>query len=323
MHNTHELKVKNSASSPVIVALGEVLWDVLPAGERLGGAAANLCVMAGRLGSNAVLASRVGSDDRGTKIVRELAAFPVNTTFVQRDPRLPTGQVTIAIDTEGQPAYCIHENVAWDAFEFSPAWTQLAQDADAVCFGTLAQRSPLSKATIENFLATTRKGCLRVLDLNLRYPYVDEKAIRWSLTQASLLKVNEEELKIISQLLGLRTRPSRDVWRASVETLMSAFPLSLVCVTFGSAGSLIVTNHGYYRHPGFATSVVDTVGAGDAFIATVTNLVLADASLAEISEAANRNGAWVASQAAAIPAVWPPEFAHERIDRQPPIGELK
>ncbi|MDP9050262.1 MAG: carbohydrate kinase [Acidobacteriota bacterium] len=317
MHKTHELK--KSASNPVIVALGEVLWDVLPAGERLGGAAANLCVMAGRLGSNAVLASRVGSDEHGTRIVRELAAFPVDTNFVQRDPLLPTGKVTVAIDTEGQPAYCIHENAAWDAFEFSPAWTQLAQDADAVCFGTLAQRSPVSKATLEKFLEMTRKGCLRALDLNLRYPYVNEEAIRWSLTKASLLKVNEEELKTVSELLGLRTRPSKDVWRASVDTLMSAFPLSLVCVTFGSAGSLIVSNHGYYRHPGVATNVVDTVGAGDAFLATVTYLTLAGTSLAEISEAANRNGAWVASQAAAIPNHWPPYSELGAVELQKPI----
>ncbi len=321
MHKTHEFK--KSASKPLIVALGEVLWDVLPAGERLGGAAANLCVMAGRLGSNAVLASRVGSDEHGTRIVGELAAFPVDTNFVQRDPLLPTGQVTVAIDKEGQPAYCIHENVAWDAFEFSAEWTQLAQDADAVCFGTLAQRSPLSKTTIEKFLATTRKGCLRVLDLNLRYPFVSEELIRWSLTQASVLKVNEEEFKTVSDLLNLRTRPSIDMWRASVDTLMSAFPLSLVCVTFGGAGSLIVSNHGHYRHPGLAISVVDTVGAGDAFLATVTHLALQDASLAEISGAANRNGAWVASQAAAIPDHWPPDSEIAEVDFEQAIeGQL-
>ncbi len=303
MHHARELK---SPSHPLIVGLGEVLWDVLPTGERLGGAAANLCAMAGRLGSNAVLASRIGSDERGTRILEELATLPVNTNFVQSDPVLPTGRVTVAIDGEGQPAYCIHPNVAWDAFEFSPAWSQLAQNADAVCFGTLAQRSSLSRATIQEFLATTRKGCLRVLDLNLRYPFVNEEIIRWSLMQASLLKVNDEELKIISGLLGLRTHPSRDELRACVETIMSVFPLSMVCVTLGSAGSLIVSAQGHHRYAGIATRVVDTVGAGDAFLATVTHLALKGATLVEISEAANRNAAWVASHAAAIPNHWPP-----------------
>ena len=121
-----------------------------------------------------------------------------------------------------------------------------------------------------------------------------------------MLKVNEEELKIVSALLRVRTRRSKDVCRAFVDTLMSEFPLSLVCVTFGSAGSLIVSSQGHYRHPGIATTVVDTVGSGDAFLATVTHLLLKDASLAEISEAANENGAWVASQAAAIARHWPP-----------------
>ena len=312
MRDTHEMK--KSASSPLIVALGEVLWDELPAGERLGGAAANLCVMTGRLGSNAVLASRVGSDEGGTRIVKELAAFPVDTNFIQRDPLLPTGTVTVAIDKQGQPAYCIHDNVAWDAFEFSPAWSQLALEADAVCFGTLAQRSPLSKATIGKFLATARKRSLRVLDLNLRYPFVTEETIKWSLAQASVLKVSEEELQTVFKLLNLRTRPSIDKWRASVDNLMSVFPLSLVCVTFGSAGSLIVSNHGHHRHPGIPTNVVDTVGAGDAFLATVTHLALQDASLAEISDAANRNGAWVASQAAAIPNHWPPDSRFAKVE---------
>lgn len=313
----------NCSSTPVVVALGEVLWDVLPSGERLGGAAANLCVMAGRLGSDAVLASRIGSDDRGNRIVGELSVLPVNTTFIQRDPVLPTGQVAVALDTEGQPAYRIHENVAWDAFEFTESWCGLAQNADAVCFGTLAQRSPVSRATIAKFLASTRKGCLRVLDLNLRYPFVSEEAIRWSLSHASVLKVNDEELKTLSALLGLRSRPSKDACRESVDTLMSAFPLALVCVTLGRAGSLLVSNHGYHRHPGVATSVVDTVGAGDAFLATVTHLALADASLAEISEAANRNGAWVAAQAAAIPSIWPPDLEHQQVARPLPIGDLK
>ena len=316
---------KQSSGTKVrkVVSLGEVLWDVVDDGKRLGGAAANLCVMAGRLGSDAVLASRIGSDDPGKRILEELAAYPVNTGFIQLDPLLPTGQVTVAFDNEGQPAYSIAENVAWDAFEFTQQWAQLAHDADAVCFGTLAQRSALSQATIEKFISSTRQKCLRVLDLNLRYPFVNESSIRWSLTQASLLKVNEEELNIISALLGLRTRPSKDVCRAAVETLMGAFPLSLVCVTFGSAGSLIVSNHGSCRHPGIATRVVDTVGAGDAFLATVTHLALADASLAEISEAANRNGAWVASQAAAIPPIWSPEVERQRSERQLPIGHTQ
>ena len=134
--------------------------------------------MTGRLGSNAKLASRVGTDEGGTRIVKELAAFPLDYNFIQRDPLLPTGAVTVAIAKQRQPAYCVYENVAWDSFEFSPAWSQLALDADAVCFGTLAQQSPLFKPTTGKFLATARKGCLQILDLNLRYPFVIEETIK-------------------------------------------------------------------------------------------------------------------------------------------------
>ncbi len=297
-------KQPHNTKQPRVVAIGEVLWDLFPDGARLGGAAANFCVMAGRLGSDAALASRVGSDEHGKRIVEELSTFPIDTSFIQYDPLLPTGQVTVQIDEEGQANYRIHENVAWDALELTRSWALLAEDADAVCFGTLAQRNPVSQDAIEMFLSKTRKGCLRVLDINLRYPYVTEDSIRRSLLHASVLKANEEELATVSKLLGLRTRPSQDACRASVDTLMSAFPLTLVCVTFGGGGSLIVSNDGHCRHPGVATRVVDTVGAGDAFLATVTHLALEGASLVEMSEAANRIGSWVASQAAAIPQHW-------------------
>jgi fructokinase len=289
-----------------VVALGEVLWDILPAGPRLGGAAANFCVMSGRLGSTAVLASRVGVDSLGERVIDSLRAYPVDISFVQRDTDLPTGSVTVTVDPGGQPSYCIHEDVAWDRFDFTPSWAALAGGADAVCFSTLAQRSALSRAAIQAFLLATRESCMRVLDVNLRFPFVSEESIRWSLSQASVLKVNDDELKTICDLLHLRTRPSVDDWRASVDTLMSAFPLGLVCLTFGASGSLLVSTQGHYRHPGVPTKVLDTVGAGDAFLATVTHYALQDATLAEISEAANRNGAWVASQSAAIPEKWPP-----------------
>ncbi len=262
--------------------------------------------MAGRLGNHAVLASRVGQDRLGDGLIEKLKAFPVDTNLIQRDPNLPTGQVTVEVDIEGQPSYCIHQDVAWDAFELSPSWGELALQADAVCFSTLAQRSPTSRATIESFVLATRKDCMRVLDVNLRYPFVSEDSIRWSLSHSSVLKVNESELSTVAQLLGLRTRPSTDLSRARVDTLMTAFPLALVCVTLGSGGSLLVATDSHYRHTGVPVLVKDTVGAGDSFLATVTHYALQDAPLAEISEAANRNGAWVASQAAAIPAVWPP-----------------
>ena len=284
-----------------ILALGEVLWDVLPAGRRLGGASANLCAMAGRLGDNAVLASRVGRDALGGEILERLAAYPIDASFVQRDPVLPTGTVTVEINAGGEPAYRIHEGVAWDAFQLTPSWKTLAADADAICFGTLAQRSAKSRATIQNLVSITRPDCLRVFDMNLRHPFFSAETIRWSLNHACLLKVNEEEVETVLKLLGLTVRTSADPERAAVDVLMTEFPLSIVCLTLGSRGSLIVSRKGYHRHSGIVADVVDTIGAGDAFLATVTHCALRDAPLKEMSEAANKYGAWVASYASAIP----------------------
>jgi fructokinase len=256
--------------------------------------------MAGRLGDNAVLASRVGRDALGDEILERLAAYPIEASFIQRDPVLPTGTVTVEINS-GQPAYRIHEGVAWDAFQLTPSWKALAAEADAICFGTLAQRSAKSRATIQNLVSIARLDCLRVLDMNLRYPFFSPETIRWSLNHASVLKVNEEEVETVLELLGLTMRPSADPEREAVDLLMTVFPLSLVCLTLGNRGSLLVSRRGYHRHSGILADVVDTVGAGDAYLATITHCALRDATLEEMSEAANKYGAWVASYAAAIP----------------------
>jgi fructokinase len=259
--------------------------------------------MAGRLDDHAILASRIGADDLGSLILSEIVELPVDPSFIQKDCELPTGTVTVEVNPEGQPAYCIHENVAWDAFELTPQWQNLATEADAVCFGTLAQRSRASRTTIQAFISSTRKNCLRVFDMNLRHPFFSEDIIRWSLNHSSLLKVNEDELKVVFKLLDLSIPSGGEMWRGAADTLMTRFPLKMVCLTLGSEGSLIVTGSGYYRHPGIPTAVIDTVGAGDAFLATITHYALQGTSLKEMSIAANRNGAWVASQAAAIPSL--------------------
>ncbi len=300
-----------------VAVLGEVLWDVLPAGPRLGGASANFAVMAARLGSSSVLASRVGDDALGRRIREQLAALPVppppslpvDLSCLQIDPSLPTSTVDVAVDPEGHAAYIIHTSVAWDAFEFTPAWQGLAQRADAVCFGSLAQRSGQSRITVQQFISATRPACLRVFDLNLRPPHYQADTVCWSLQHATLLKLNEDELPLIFPLAGL-PEPAQQVseeefYLNACQTLLQHFPLQMVCLTLGGNGSLLVTPKEHHRHPGVAAKVVDTVGAGDAFLATITHYALQGASLAQMNDAANRCGAWVASQAAAIPPEWP------------------
>ena len=302
----HSAISAGKSKAPLVVAFGEVLWDLLPTGRRLGGASANFCATVGRLGNHAVLASRIGTDDNGERLSGLLRELPIDLSCVQIDPDRQTGTVTVAIDPDGEPQYRIHEGVAWDAMEFSPSWKELAVRADAVCFGTLAQRNLLSRAAIQSFLAALNPRALRVFDINLRQRYFSEEVIRWSLNHASILKLNEDELSTVFQLLRLPAPSTRDPFVGALDILLRMFPLQMVCLTLGSDGSLIVTHDAHFKQPGIPTTISDTVGAGDAFVATITHYALRNASLRDMSEAANRNAAWVASQPAAIPRLWPP-----------------
>ncbi len=286
-----------------VVGLGELLWDELPGGRRLGGAPANFAVMASRLGAHGLIASRLGTDEPGDAARSLLAKLPVDTRYLQQSPGLPTGRVSVRFHA-GQPEYQIHAPVAWDSLEMTPEWEQLAPCADAVCWGTLAQRDPRSADAIHAFLAATRPECLRIFDINLRAPFFSAEAVTRSLEQATLLKLNDGEMAPLLSLIDLSKKESAspETLTADAHRLLAAYPcLGLVAVTLGSQGSLLVTGQETVRHPGVPTKVVDTVGAGDAFTAALTVYRLRGASFAVQSEAANRWGSWVAGQAGAMP----------------------
>jgi fructokinase len=288
-----------------IIGLGELLWDMLPGGERLGGAPANFTVMAARLGNRGVIASRLGSDALGTKARAILHPFPADLSFLQTDATRPTGTVGVEI-AEGEPHYQIHEPAAWDFLEWTPEWHTLAEAADAVCFGTLAQRNAISRATIRKFLAATPGACLRVFDVNLREPFFSAEIIAESLALTTILKLNEVELPQVLRMLGLSEytgagQPDVAALVHGARQLIEKYALKLVAITMGKDGSLLVRPDTFDRRQAVAGNVVDTVGAGDAFTAALVHSYLQGASLAEMSEAGNRWGAWVASQPGAMP----------------------
>jgi fructokinase len=290
----------------VVVGLGELLWDMLPEGARLGGAPANFAVMAGRLGNRAVVASRVGADALGEEARCELEGLPAESEFLQSDAEYGTGTVTVAL-REGEPAYTIHEPVAWDRLALTPEWRELARQADAVCFGTLAQRADASRATVLGFLDATRRECVRVFDVNLRAPHWSGEVLRESLGRATILKLNAGELRHVLTGTGvcphpLETRDDDEILRGA-RRLLERYPAELVCITLGGKGSLLVTRREHHRHHGLAAKVKDTVGAGDAFTAALTHYYLEGAPLAVLNEAGNQWGAWVASQAGGMPAM--------------------
>src|SRR5271165_2154205 len=280
--------VSDSSQRFTIVGLGEMLWDLLPAGKQLGGAPANFAYMTGLLGDRALVASRIGKDRLGNAAARRLARLGLPTTYLQVDTAHPTGCVNVTVDTQGQPQFEILEKVAWDYFEWTPQWQQLAGEADAVCFGSLAQRSAQSRVTILAFLEALRPEALRIFDVNLRQSFFTQDVLAESAARADIVKLNEDELP-----------------RVAARWLLKKFKLKVVCVTCGGKGSLLVTADGMDTHPGYPVIVADTVGSGAAFTAALVHKFLRKASLKAMNSAANRLGSWVASQVGATPPADP------------------
>jgi fructokinase len=320
----------SSLSSPV-VAIGELLWDLLPSGARLGGTTTNFAVFSARLGQSAALVSRLGNDQLGNsarQLLQQVAQDPLpsgapaslSLAHIQTGDDLPTGTVAVVLRADGAPRYEIAEPVAWDCITLSPELLDLARHATVICFGTLAQREEVSRETIRGFIAAAGPQCVRVCDLNLRSPFCTADVLRWCLAHTDILKVSDEELPEVARLLNQPalaagfplTDPATtdQLADASASALLHvASQCRLVAITLGAHGSFLADRTHTHRHPGFPTHVVDTVGAGDAFTAGLIHAFLADASLAQMSEVANLCGSFVASQPGASPQLTPPILA--------------
>ena len=280
-----------------VVGLGELLWDLFPQGKQLGGAPANFAYMTALLGDRGIVASRVGTDRLGQEAVWQLASSGLDISSVQQDTQHATGTVRVEVDSKGQPEYRIVEDVAWDHLAWTEEWNSLAESADAVCFGSLAQRAERSCATIREFLRAVRPEALRIFDVNLRQSFFSAKVLQESAAQADILKLNHEEAPKVLQCMGQRFESDL----AAGRWLAKQFGIRIVCVTRGAKGSLLVTLTEQDEHAGFSVRVADTVGAGDAFTAALVHHALRGNSLRAMHEAANRLGAWVASQEGAMP----------------------
>jgi fructokinase len=282
------------------IGIGEVLWDLLPGGRQLGGAPANFAYHAAALGADARVISRVGNDPLGKELIERIEKLGLPSDCIQVDSSAPTGTVTVEVAADGQPKFQIHERVAWDALADEPAAQTAVAAADVICFGSLAQRSEPSRSTIRSLIARTRPSAWRVFDINLRQHYYSRSLIEESLALANGLKVNDEELPRLADMLGLKG----DI-RSQISELATRFALRLVAYTRGGSGSLLHSDGNWSDHPGIAAKVVDAVGAGDSFTAAMMLGMLAGWSLDRINEQANRVAAYVCSQAGATPPIPP------------------
>jgi fructokinase len=293
MHRHQDMETKKFT----IVGLGELVWDLFPGKKQLGGAPANFSYMTHLLGDNGVIASRLGTDALGVEARESLDRLQVDASHVQTDSAHPTGTVVVQLAADGQPSYEIIEPVAWDFLEWTPEWQHLARHADAVCFGSLSQRSRISHETVRTFLRWTEPTALRVFDVTLRQNFYSRMVLEESIRSANIIKCNEEELFTLVRVFGSSAKTIDE----AAHAFLGAYDLELVCVTRGARGSSLYSRKGSDTHPGLHVEVADTVGAGDAFAAALVHHYLRGSSLKTTNDAANQMGAWVASQAGATP----------------------
>ena len=278
-----------------VIGIGEVLWDRFPDGDRLGGAPANFAFHAGQLGATTRIVSRIGSDDDGNRLADELQKHGLPTEFLQRDATYPTGLVRVEL-AHGQPNYVIEKPAAWDFLELTQDLKNLAADVDAISFGTLAQRDPVSQRTIQDFVRLCPKKSLRLFDINLRQSYFTRETIEFGFTHATTLKLNGDELERLSLPFKLPSQPE-----AAAQELFRRYPLELIALTLGEEGCVLYTRECSIQSKAPRIKCVDTVGAGDAFSAALVTGLLAGEPLEEIAYQANHVGAYVASQPGAMP----------------------
>jgi fructokinase len=280
-----------------VVGLGEVLWDLLPERTCLGGAPANFAYITTLMGDQGIVASRVGEDSRGIEALRRMEELGLNIDHIETDREHPTGTVKVNLDGNGQARFEIAHSAAWDFLAWTLDWQHLAETADAVCFGSLAQRSETSRTTIRQFLAATKPHTLKVFDVNLRQSFYSQEIISESMRLADIVKLNDDELPKIMSLGKLAHRDEL----SSAQKLLRQYDLKIICITRGGRGSLLVRGTDISEHPGFKVRVADTVGSGDAFAAGLVHEYLHGASLDLMNEVANLVGAWVASEVGAMP----------------------
>ncbi len=279
----------------MIVSVGEVVWDIFPDKEVLGGAPINVAYHLSTLGLDVEIITRVGADSLGQTTKARLRDLGLSLSGVQVDKELPTGRVNITFDENNVHHFEIAVPAAWDNLDQQPA-LDLMQDGDVVLvYGTLAQRDPRSREVIKT-LWQEAKTCF--YDVNLRPPFTGRDLVEPSIAAADVVKMNDEELLVIADWLGIKTDDKKNV----AEQLRARYDLAALVVTEGSKGAWVMADQ-FFSDAGEPVTVADTVGAGDAFFAVLIEGYLAGRSWPENLKRANRRGAYVASQHGATPAM--------------------
>jgi fructokinase len=280
----------------LIIGLGEALWDMLPEGKKLGGAPANFAYHAGQFGLDTMAISALGEDALADETIQALEKNGLKYLM----PRVPyaTGTVLVTLTGNGIPAYEIKENVAWDNIPFTPEIEEAAKNCRAVCFGSLAQRNVVSRTTIQKFLDATPEDCIKICDINLRQQFFSKEVLEESFKRCDILKINDEELVVVSHMFGYQELDDAKV----CERIVKEYNLQMLVLTCGTNGSHVFTadgKHSFQDTP--KVTVADTVGAGDSFTGSFCAAILNGKPVEEAHRIAVEVSAYVCTQNGAMP----------------------
>ena len=278
-----------------IVGLGEVLWDCLPNGSKLGGAPANFAYHTSQFGFEAYAVSALGNDALGDQTVKEFDEKQLR--YIMPRVAYPTGTVQVTLDQQGVPTYDIKQGVAWDNIPFTPEVEALAKRTDCVCFGSLAQRSEVSRTTINRFIDAMPNDSLKIFDINLRQNFYTKEIIQDSLRKCDILKINDEELVTIGRLFNY---PGLDM-ENKCWLILGKYNLKMLVLTCGTNGSYVFAPAEKSFQPTPHVDVVDTVGAGDSFTGSFAAAILSGMPLADAHRLAVEVSAYVCTQQGAMP----------------------
>ena len=281
-----------------IVGLGEALWDVLPEGKKLGGAPANFAYHAGQFGLDTIAISALGEDDLAEETIEALKEHNLNYLM----PRVPypTGTVQVTLAEGGIPTYEIKEGVAWDNIPYTDEMAEIAKNARAVCFGSLAQRNKVSRENIRKFLADTPADCLKICDINLRQQFYSKEILEDSFKLCNILKINDEELVVVNRMFGYDGLDMRQ----TCEKMVQDYGLKMLVLTCGTNGSYVFTDDGLTSFQDTPkVEVADTVGAGDSFTGSFCACILNGKPVQEAHKTAVAVSAFVCTQNGAMPIV--------------------
>lgn len=284
------MKIKNNQ----ILCFGEVLWDNLPSGAKPGGAPMNVALHLNNIGQNVILASKIGNDARGQKLVGFLQVSGLKTDLIQTDETLPTSEVLVHLDKNNNASYEICEPVAWDNIQLTESLVNEAKNSGLIIYGTLASRNSTTRQTL---LSLLENDAVKLIDVNLRKPYDSREIVEMLLLKSNIVKLNDDELATIAKWHNQFSFDEKSM----VEWFAGKFNSELVCVTKGDKGAILFAKGEYYKHTGFKVNAIDTVGAGDAFLAGFLAAILEGKPYSEALIIACATGAFVATKTGATP----------------------